>query len=232
MRKDENIAIIPARAGSKGIKNKNIFDFCGKPLIAWSIEQAIKAQFVDKVYVSTDGEDIADISQKYGAEVIWRPDILATDTACSEDAILHAIEEVERVCKIENIIFLQATSPVRLSSDIDNAIEVFEREKLDSLFSMTKLDDYCLWKNNNGRMESWSYDYKNRGRRQEREPLYLENGSIYIFKPQIIRTLKNRLGGKIGMYEMPLERSYEIDSIQDIEICSYFMRKIYEEYSV
>lgn len=229
MRKDENIVIIPARAGSKGIKNKNILNFCGKPLIAWSIVQAIKAQCVDKVYVSTDGEDIADISQKYGAEVIWRPDILATDTACSEDAVLHAIEVAEKVSKIRNVIFLQATSPVRLSSDIDNAMEIFEEEKLDSLFSMSKLDDYCIWKNNNGRVESWSYDYRKRGRRQEREPLYLENGSIYIFKPRIIRTLKNRLGGKIGMYEMPLERSYEIDSIQDIEICSYFMKKHYKE---
>ena len=224
--KKKIVGIIPARAGSKGIKDKNIIEFCGKPLIAWSIEQALKSKWVDEVYVSTDGERIADISREYGAKVIWRPEELASDTASSEMAINHAIDWIERERKIDAVVFLQATSPIRLVEDIDNAIQIFEEEELDSLFSMTILEDYCIWKKEQNQLVSWTYDYQNRGRRQEREELYLENGSIYIFKPQIFRNCKNRLGGKIGMYQMPFERSYEIDSIQDIDICKVFMQKI------
>lgn len=221
------VAIIPARAGSKGIINKNIIDFCGKPLVAWSIEQAKNAQNVEEVFVSTDGENIAEIAQEYGAKVIRRPKELASDVASSEDALLHAINEIRKEMKIDNILFLQATSPVRLCEDIEQAIDIFFREQYDSLFSMSILEDYCLWKKEGKKLVSWTYDYMNRGRRQEREKLYLENGSIYVFKSKLIEETHNRLGGKIGMYEMPLERSGEIDSEDDITICENYMRKYY-----
>ncbi len=217
--------IIPARAGSKGIKGKNIIDFCGKPLIAWSITQAISSESVSNVYVSTNGEDIAEISEKYGAKIIWRPDELATDTSGSEEALMHAIKKIEKNEDFESVIFLQATSPIRRINDIDNAVSVYIDGQYDSLFSMAVLEDYCLWKGEGDNLHSFSYDYKNRGRRQERELLYLENGSIYVFKKEIFFMENNRLGGAIGMYEMPFECSYEIDSIKDIEVCELFMRK-------
>lgn len=217
------VAIIPARAGSKGIKNKNIIEFCGKPLIVWSIEQAIKAKCVDRVFVSTDGEQIAEIAQVAGADIIWRPQELASDTASSEDAIVHAVETIRRHEEIDKIVFLQATSPIRQDDDIDKAMQVFESQNCDSLFSMSLLNDYCIWKKTNGKIDSYSYDYKKRGRRQERENLYLENGSIYIFTPDVLISHRNRLGGKIGMYEMPLDQSYEIDSIEDLPRCEFFM---------
>ena len=220
-------AIIPARAGSKGIHNKNIIDFCGKPLIAWSIEQALHSKYVEDVYVSTDGEEIAEISKKHGAEIIWRPDELASDIASSESAVLHAVEEVKKLHEVKTVLFLQATSPIRLNTDIDGAITVFFDGSYDSLFSMSVLEDYCIWRKNEKGLQSFTYDYQNRGRRQDRDPLFLENGSIYIFKPEILKQCNNRLGGKIGMYEMPLDRSYEIDSMDDAEICSYFMQKYY-----
>lgn len=222
----KTIAIIPARAGSKGIKDKNIIDFCGKPLIAWSIEQAKAAKCIDEVFVSTDGEKIANVSERYGAKVIWRPGELATDTATSEDAIIHAVLEVEKKMPVKTVVFLQATSPIREKNDIDNAYNVFMEKNYDSLFSMTKLDDYCLWKYSDDKLRSFTYDYKKRGRRQERDPLYLENGSIYIFYVEIVKEFHNRLGGNIGMYEMPFERSYEIDSKNEIAICEYFMRRL------
>lgn len=222
------VAIIPARAGSKGIIDKNIVEFCGQPLLVWSIRQALVSDSVDSVYVSTDGEKIAAVAEKAGANVIWRPAELATDISSSEDAIAHAVNEIQKSHDVEAVVFLQATSPIREEDDIDRAYRTFVEGEYDSLFSMTVLEDYCIWKKNNAQYESVTYDYKNRGRRQDREPLYLENGSIYIFKPEIMQKYKNRLGGKIGMYEMPFEHSYEIDSKKDIGICEYFMKRMME----
>lgn len=222
------VAIIPARAGSKGVINKNIIDFCNKPLIGWSIEQAKKAKCINEVYVSTDGEQIASISEQFGAKIIWRPKEIANDIASSEEALIHAIDTIEKDDTISKVVFLQATSPIRRANDIDNAMLVFEKGYYDSLFSMSVLEDYCMWKKKKGKLVSWSYDYQMRGRRQEREKIYLENGSIYIFIPEILRKNSNRLGGKIGMYEMPFNQSYEIDSIEDISICEFFMKKCME----
>lgn len=222
-------AIIPARAGSKGIIGKNIIDICGKPLIAWSIDQALNSSRVSNVYVSTDGDDIARISEEYGAKVIWRPSELASDTASSEDAIIHAVNEINESEQFNSVVFLQATSPIRRENDIDDAIRTYEDGNYDSLFSMAVMDDYCLWEKKDGKPYSFSYDYKERGRRQEREPLYLENGSIYVFKKELLLTQHNRLGGRIGMYEMPYECSYEIDSEKDISVCEFFINQMTQE---
>ncbi len=218
--------IIPARAGSKGILRKNIMDFCGKPLLAWSILQAKESLEVSNVYVSTDGDDIADVAMKFGAQVIRRPAEIATDTATSEAALKHAVHEIEKNESFDSAVFLQATSPLRRKNDISEAIRLYWEKGYDSLFSMTVLEDYCLWKKDNNELQSFSYDYKNRGRRQERKPLYLENGSIYVFSKEVLETYDNRLGGEIGMYPMPFHCSYEIDSIEDIPICEFFMKKI------
>lgn len=220
------VGIIPARAGSKGIINKNIIDFCGKPLIAWSIEQALSSKYVEEVYVSTDGEQIARVAENYGARIIWRPEESASDMAASEDAIIHAVDTIERIKKIDIVLFLQATSPIRLPQDIDGAVETFLEKGMDSLFSMAVLEDYCIWKKTEYELKSWTYDYTRRGRRQDREKLFLENGSIYLFKPEILKEYGNRLGGEIGMYEMPFDRSFEIDNVQDIELCTYFMKNV------
>ena len=166
------------------------------------------------------------MSEKYGAKIIWRPKELASDTSSSEDAIVHALREIEKQEEFDSMVFLQATSPIRRQNDIGDAINTFQEGGFDSLFSMTVLEDYCLWKKDGDNPYSFSYDYMNRGRRQEREPIFLENGSIYIFKKQLFLSQMNRLGGKIGMYEMPFECSYEIDTPKDLEICEYFMRNI------
>ncbi len=217
--------IIPARAGSKGIINKNIISFCGKPLLAWSIEQALGSKCVTNVYVSTNGDEIAEVARNYGADIIWRPAEISGDMADSESAILHAMQEIEKKEVFDNVVFLQATSPVRRRFDIDLAYERFVNEEYDSLFSIARMEDYCLWRRDDGELKSITFDYLNRGRRQEREPVFLENGSIYIFKRTLIEETHNRMGGKIGMYEMPFSCSYEIDSYDDIELCEYYMKK-------
>jgi len=220
------VAIILARGGSKGIPNKNIISFCGKPLVVWSIQQALSSKKIDKVYVSSDDKKILDLSWQFGAHGIKRPKVLARDTSTSEEALLHAIDQIEALSlrPVDAVVFLQPTSPLRDTFDIDGAIEDFIKNKLDSLFSAALLDDFCIWKKNGVHTISYSYDYKHRGRRQERDPLYLENGSIYIFKPKILRKYCNRLGDKIGMHLMDYFKSYEIDKIEDLEICEFFMR--------
>ncbi len=220
------VAIIPARGGSKSIPKKNIMNFCGKPLIAWSIEQVLGSALINGIYVSTDDAEIADVSKKYGAEVIKRPTELATDTVGSEQVLVHAVNQIDKSGrqKTDIVVFLQATSPLRESSDIDNALQRFIDEDADSLFSGAVLEDFLIWGQVNGEFSSINYDYKNRGLRQNREKQYVENGSIYIFKPEVLRKQGNRLGGKIIVYEMELWKTCEIDSYEDVEICEYFMK--------
>jgi CMP-N,N'-diacetyllegionaminic acid synthase len=208
--------IIPARGGSKGIPHKNILPFCGKPLIAWSIEQS-----PFPVYVSTDDLAIYNTAADYGAYPIRRPPELATDTASSESALRHAIDAIGDV---DTVIFLQATSPIRTPDDISNALKIFQDGGYDSLFSMCRLDDYCIWEDRNG-LASVNFDWKNRVRRQLRKPSYLENGSIFIFKPWVLRETGNRFGGKLGMYEMPFWKSFEIDGPEDVDIVEYYFKR-------
>ncbi|MFA7114681.1 MAG: acylneuraminate cytidylyltransferase family protein, partial [Candidatus Omnitrophota bacterium] len=179
-----NIVIIPARGGSKGILNKNIINILGKPLIVWSIEAAINASLVNKIFVTTDDNAIADIAKNAGAEIIMRPFDLAADNSTSESALIHAIDALnDRDIYPKNIIFLQATSPVREPGDIDNAMKIFIKEQLDSLFSCCKVRDRFLWEKSEDSYKSINYDFNDRQRRQDITPKYLENGSIYIFKP-------------------------------------------------
>ena len=219
------VCIIPARGNSKEIIDKNIINFCGKPLIAWSIEQALASNHITNVYVSSDSDKILNISIEYGAKEIKRPDILAQDESSSEEALVHAINEIERSDgnKIDLVVFLQGTSPLRSLEDIDEAINLFIKNNLDSLFSACDLKDLMVWKNVDSKLTSINYDYKNRERRQDMQKQYGENGSIYLFKPKIIRESKNRLGGKIGTYVMDAWKIHEIDNKEDIGICEYFM---------
>ena len=129
-------AIIPARGGSKGIPRKNVVDLAGKPLIAWSIERAKATESVSSVWVSTDDGEIAEVSRKYGAQVVIRPPEYATDKSQSEDALIHALDQIENNSgrKVDIIVFLQATSPLRDKGDIGNAVRKFVADGADSLF--------------------------------------------------------------------------------------------------
>lgn len=221
------ITIILARGGSKAIPRKNLLPFCGKPLLAWTILQAKASKYIKEVYVSSDNKEILRVAKRFGAKGIKRPQHLATDTASSEAALIHAfkIAEKESRRKVDLIVFLQATSPLRTASDLDSAIETLRARRVDSLFSAAVLEDYCIWHKPAGKLRSLTFDYRHRGRRQDRKPLYLENGSIYVFKPKILRRYHNRLGGRISTFFMPFWRSYEIDKKEDIGVCEYFMKK-------
>jgi len=218
------VAIIPARGGSKSIPKKNIMDFCGKPLIAWSIEQANSCEKISGVYVSTDDKEIAEVSVGFGAKIIERPAALATDTASSEAALVDAIDQIEKAeGKVDVVVFLQATSPLREPADIAGALDLFFEQDADSLFSGAILDDFLIWGNVNGEFTSLNYDYRNRGIRQNREKQYVENGSIYIFKPELLKKTNNRLGGKMLVFEMDFWKSWQIDTYEDMELCQFYM---------
>ncbi|WP_414550946.1 cytidylyltransferase domain-containing protein [Anabaena sp. CCY 0017] len=221
----EIVVVIPARGGSKGIPGKNIRPLADKPLVAHSILDAQEAQLVDRIYVTTDDPEISSVSRSYRAEIIQRPIELATDTASSESALIHALTEIEKTgIKPELIVFLQCTSPLRTGSDIDHAIEQLRSENADSLLSVSPTHRF-LWHQVNGVTESINYDYRQRQRRQDMNPQYMENGSIYIFKPWVLKELNNRLGGKISMFVMNEEQSYDIDSLNDFEYVEFLLSK-------
>ncbi len=221
------VAIIPARGGSKGLKEKNIYPVAGKPLLAWTVLQALASTSIERVFVSTDDEAIAKVASEYGAEVIVRPPELAGDKASSESAILHAVGVIERDYNmpLSTIVFLQATSPLRKQGDIDRAVELFFQEGADSLISVTRADDLTLWEFQDGKWGSVNFDYRNRGMRQDRPTQFIENGSIYIFKPEILVTFGNRIGQKLSAYEMEFWQTWEIDTIEEIDLIEYYLYK-------
>ncbi len=219
------VAIIPARGGSKGLKEKNIYPVAGKPLLAWTIQQALASTSIDKVFVSTDSFIISGIAREYGAEVIERPAKLAGDKSSSESAISHALEviELEYEMPVSTVVFLQATSPLRKPGDIDAAVEVFRREEADSLISVTKADDLTLWESREGKWASVNFDYRNRGMRQDRPTQFIENGSIYIFTPKTLATFGNRIGDKLSTYQMEFWQTWEIDTLEEIDLIEYYL---------
>lgn len=222
----KTLAIIPARGGSKGIPRKNLKPVAGKSLIAWSIEAALAAHLVDRVVVSTDDAEIAAVSKKWGAEIIDRPPELSGDTASSESALMHTLNELKhrKAYEPDLVVFLQATSPYRAAADIDGAVNLLMRKDYDSVFSAYPGHFTGRWSvDESGCAQALNFDPVNRPRRQDRPVEYLENGSIYVFKPHLLQTTGARMGGRIGIYPMPIERSFQIDAPEDLELMDRLM---------
>jgi len=211
------IALIPARGGSKGLPGKNIKNFAGKPLIAYTIESAKKSKLVSKVVVSTDAKDIAAVAKKYGAEVIDRPKNLATDIAPVSGAVLHSLNWLKEQGETFNLlVLLQPTSPLRTSQDIDDALKTFVKSKGDSLVSVSPVDHspYRMFKIEKYLKPLFGQKYL-KARKQDPPKVYRPNGAIYVLPATTFYKHRKFYVGRVVPYIMPLEKSIDIDSLRD-----------------
>ena len=219
------LAIIPARGGSKRLPRKNILDLCGKPLISWSIEAALKSKYISKVVVSSDDEEILNISSNFGADIIKRPYELANDTATTFDTVKHTIDNFENY---DYIVLLQPTSPLRNEKHIDEAIELLEEKQADAIVSVCEMDHSPLWSNTlpeDGNMRGFLREEILNKRSQDLEKYYRLNGAVYICKTD--KLLENKsffLKDNIFAYIMDRKSSIDIDE----EIDFLFAQRVIE----
>lgn len=211
--KNRFIAFIPVRGGSKGIPGKNIRNFCGQPLIYWVAKAASDSKKIDRVYVSTDSKEVKAVVEGFKlskVEVVGRSKAVSTDTASTEAVMV----EFAKKTNFENIVFIQATSPLLEACDLDKAVDKFEQGKFGSLLSLVKQKRF-LWKINGKMVKPMNYDYSKRPRRQDFDGFFVENGAFYITSKERLMKYKCRLSGKIGFYEMKEDSYHEIDSLGD-----------------
>ena len=232
------LGLITARGGSKGIPKKNIEHVGGKPLIAWTIEAALKSNVFDRVVVSTDNNEIASVAQKWGAEVPFiRPGRLSKDDSPHVDVLIHAINWLQEKedYSPEFLMLLQPTSPLRTSEDIDKSFELAVDRKADYVISVQealshpysvmqvaedqKLSEFLMSSGDDA-----SYQ-----RRQVRPKFYSLNGAIFIFKVDVLLTNKNTYPELTFTYVMPKERSLDVDTSWDLHIANLVLNHLYSK---
>lgn len=221
------LAIIPARSGSKGLRHKNIKLLNEKPLIAYTIEAAIESDIFTDIVVSTDSEEYASISKRYGASIPFlRPDELASDIASSADMVVYTIQRLKELGKVyDYFVLLQPTSPLRKASDIKNAVDLLIENKLDSVVSVCEAEHSLSIYNTLGDSLSLEgFINKNSAtRRQDDKKYYRINGSIYISNVEKYLSERDFYGKKSKAYIMSRESSIDIDTELDFKIAEYIM---------
>ena len=224
MTRPKILAIVPARGGSKGIPRKNVLPVAGKPLIAWTLDACREASSVDRTVVTTDDAEIARISREHGAEVVQRPPELATDTALVDPALVHVIEHLRESDGYvpDYIAYLQCTSPLTVAADIDGAVAKALETDADVVVPVCEFY-YFLWRPGDS-ATGINHDHRVRPRRQDMDPQFIENGSVYILRTSGFLEAKHRFFGKIALFEMPLERFQEIDEPDDMKRADLLLR--------
>ncbi len=218
-------ALIPARGGSKGIKRKNIKNFCGKPLIYWSIRIALESELIDRVIVSTEDFEIAEIAKSFSAEIPFiRPSELSKDDVSGIAPVLHALENLP---EIDDLILLQPTSPLRRLKDIEDIFQKRLKFQSDSAVSITKSTknmDIFFQLSRENKLISLSNNV-NIKPRQLYPDNYILNGSMYLSTRESIMNNRSLITDRTVGYKMPAEYSIDIDSYFDWEIAEYLMSK-------
>ncbi len=224
MVKDKFVAFIPVRGGSKSIPLKNIKKICGRPLVYWTIDAAVNCEFIDKVYVATDSDKIMEVINNYDKDAkgkllaISRSVENANDTASTESAMLEFANSYD----FENIVLIQATSPLLKSSDLDEAIKKYP--DFDSMLSVVEQKRFYWNFNPDGSVSPSNYNFNKRPRRQEFAGNLVENGAFYICTKKDLLNTKCRLSGKVGCHIMDENSFYEIDEPSDWEIIEKLLK--------
>jgi CMP-N-acetylneuraminic acid synthetase len=221
------LALIPARGGSKGIPRKNIREVGGKPLIAWSIQVGLAAECVGRVVVSTDDQEIAQVAQHYGSEIIERPEEISGDKTPMIEVIKHALDYVlHQGDQYEYLLLLQPTAPARSVSDVSFAFEIIKASGADSLISVCCDPDkhpgraYHL---RNERLIPYAEEPKG-SLRQDLPPVYHRNGAIYLSRIDYIQRSDSIISSSPLPYFMPKERSINIDDEFDLLVADLVLK--------
>lgn len=226
------IAIVPARCGSKGLPGKNIKDLYGKPMIAYTIEEALKSDYIDEVIISTDCMKIEEVAVKYGAKSLFlRPNFLASDTANAIDNYIYTIDRLnnEFNYEIKEFVVLQPTSPLRKSIDIDSSIEIFKKKNADSVISYTEEHHPIEWHKyitEDGKFENIFEDKLLN--RQEIKVSHYPNGAVFVFNVEMIKQKKYYTENSFA-YIMPRNRSADVDTIEDFRYIEFLMKDSNEQ---
>jgi N-acylneuraminate cytidylyltransferase len=224
MRITMNVAFIPVRGGSKSIPLKNIKPICGIPLVNYVVKAACECSAIDIVYVATDSDKIKNIVLQNTYDklrVIGRSEESATDTASTESAMLEFAGQYN----FDNIVLIQATSPLLRSEDLDRGFEIFNSDNTDSVISGVKQKRFYWSEDKNANATAVNYDVYNRPRRQDFDAYYVENGAFYITSKKLLLESGNRVAGNIKMCEMPQETFIEIDEPEDWELVEFYIKK-------
>ncbi|UWZ97347.1 acylneuraminate cytidylyltransferase family protein [Vibrio splendidus] len=226
------LAVIPARGGSKGLPRKNVRDLCGTPLIGWPIKAALNSKYVDRVVVTTDDKNIAEVAKNEGAEVPFlRPARFATDESPSSEAILHAIDFCETKEKYEYVVLLEPTSPLTESQDVDAALEMLSASGSSAIVGIADVADshpeFCVQKLGNGKITKYGEaGFSMPKRRQDLDTVYAFDGTLYISE---IGTYKKHQTfyheNTIGYISKPWKK-YEVDSLIDFFVIEAMMKNI------
>jgi len=220
------LAIIPMRGGSKRLPNKNTRLFCGNPLVYYTIKEAQKSKYIDKLVALTDDKHVAEICNKAGINVINEPMELAQDNSLVIYALKYAIKQIENQFNPTEIMLLQVTSPLRLAEDIDGAVEQYEKEPCDSVISVCEIEHPIEWMyrlDNNKIMTPIVADADKVQRSQDASKVYRLNGAVYITKRDIVIKENRIKGNDTRAYIMPQERSVDIDTEQDFQLAEILM---------
>ncbi|MGE6571693.1 pseudaminic acid cytidylyltransferase [Psychrobacter namhaensis] len=223
-----NIAIIPARGGSKRLPGKNVKELAGKPMIAWTIEAALESSVFDHVFVSTDCEEIAAVAKEFGAKVPFlRPEKLATDESTTNDVVTHLVEWFEEKYsqEVSTVAILQPTSPLRKAEQIKEAVSVMKAKSATAVVSVCELEypiQFCNQLGLNDSMDGFinPNDIK---RTQDLKPYYRLNGAIYIFNREYVGKLDKLYSSGTHAYVMDQKSSIDIDTIDDFDLAEYII---------
>lgn len=222
------LAIIPARGGSKGVPRKNIRDLAGKPLIAWTIEEANKSKYIDRLILSSEDTEIIAVAKDWGCEVPFvRPQELAQDETPGIDPVLHAIQALKE--KYDYVVLLQATSPLRTVKDIDGCLELMIKENAKSCVSVTEPDKSPYWmykmSGSNYKLDPLIPQDVNFSCRQDLPKVYALNGAVYVNQCEHLLNTKKMIFDETIGYRMPKERSIDIDTEADLIFLNYKLSK-------